>query len=546
MDPAALAKLQQQARIGGKGTPRRKTKKPATKPAVKEDTKLSGFYRNLKFRPVPGIEHVNMFSTTGKVRHFASPQVTASAVSNNVFSITGHSEEKDASQVPSAIKDLEADYLELLQRMKSYKDANPEAFAKAAENAQKGEEVPELVEALTGRCDQTIVRREIRDLSKEEWDTFAEVLTTLQKDGALERMSRVHRDNYHFLHGYTEFFSWHRRAIIDFEHQMRAINPNITMPYWDASRDFYDPASSVVLSGKYLGSNGGVNKTGGCVTDGVQANWHFEFPTPHCFTHTWDNGQYIKPWHSPEFIASVLQITDDLNSFREIIEMTLHREVHVGMGGDMPEDWSPTDLGFYVHHANIDRLWATWQSMRESRIEDYTGRSYHGDETTIEDRLTHYQDPVHNIIRLGSGISCYQYDTIGNPEHGIPNGHFAPEDLREYSAHPMSNHPLLKLPKSILDKWFPHGLDLNWMQSVLPPIPGKWKQLYTEHGENNGAILPYPPIITKESIEENHLNETMIRRVEQLSYEFIDDLNSAGYRTPYDKSGLYAWEYLAP
>ncbi|KAJ1679507.1 hypothetical protein EV182_001905 [Spiromyces aspiralis] len=399
---------------------------------------------------------------------------------------------------------------------------------------------------LATKCEYEVVRREIRDLSNEEWGEFARVLKVLHKDGALERMSKIHHDYYHRLHGYTEFFSWHRRAIIDFEHQMRAINPNITMPYWDAVRDFYDPASSIVLSGKYLGSNGGVKKTGGCVTDGVQANWHFEYPYSHCFTHTWDNGQYIHPWHSPEFIASVLQIADDLNSFREIIEMTLHREVHVGMGGDMPEEWSPTDLGFYVHHANIDRYWAAWQAMHEKRIEDYTGVNYDGKPTTINDRLPHYQDPVHNLIRLGSGVACYRYDTVGAPERGVPNGRFAPASLREYATHPMASHPLLRLPEHILNKWFPRGLDLNWMQSVLPPLPAKWDAVYTDYGINNGAALPYHPIITKESIDKNGLNETMIRRIEALSYEFIDDLNSAGYKTPYDKNGLYAWEYLSP
>ncbi|KAJ1674474.1 Nascent polypeptide-associated complex subunit beta [Spiromyces aspiralis] len=155
MNPEALAKLQQQVRVGGKGTPRRKAKK-AAKPAVQEDSKLSGFYRSLKFRPIPGIEHVNIFTTEGKVRHFANPIISASSISNNAFSITGHSEEKDIAQVPSALRDLEADYLELLQRMKAYQEANPEAFKKAAEGAeaakqeqqQGSEEIPDLIEAI--------------------------------------------------------------------------------------------------------------------------------------------------------------------------------------------------------------------------------------------------------------------------------------------------------------------------------------------------------------------------------------------------------------
>ena len=38
-----------------------------------------------------------------------------------------------------------------------------------------------------------------------------------------------------------------------------------------------------------------------------------------------------------------------------------HNQVHVFVGGDMLFGTSPNDPLFYLHHANIDRIWSSWQ-----------------------------------------------------------------------------------------------------------------------------------------------------------------------------------------
>jgi Common central domain of tyrosinase len=40
----------------------------------------------------------------------------------------------------------------------------------------------------------------------------------------------------------------------------------------------------------------------------------------------------------------------------------IHGNVHNAVGGDMRTAHSPTDPVFYLHHANVDRLWARWQT----------------------------------------------------------------------------------------------------------------------------------------------------------------------------------------
>jgi tyrosinase len=46
----------------------------------------------------------------------------------------------------------------------------------------------------------------------------------------------------------------------------------------------------------------------------------------------------------------------------------LHNRVHVWVGGQMSSVyWSPNDPVFFLHHCNVDRLWAQWWSLNPKR-----------------------------------------------------------------------------------------------------------------------------------------------------------------------------------
>jgi hypothetical protein len=61
--------------------------------------------------------------------------------------------------------------------------------------------------------------------------------------------------------------------------------------------------------------------------------------------------------------------TNTTSSFRNILEgwvsagpdVDVHNRVHVWVGGSMLPGTSPDDPVFFMHHCNIDRLWAQWQ-----------------------------------------------------------------------------------------------------------------------------------------------------------------------------------------
>lgn len=97
MNAEKLKKLQEQVRIGGKGTPRRK-KKIVHATAATDDKKLQSTLKKLGVNAIPGIEEVNMIKDDGSVIHFKNPKTQASLAANT-FAITGHGENKQASSI---------------------------------------------------------------------------------------------------------------------------------------------------------------------------------------------------------------------------------------------------------------------------------------------------------------------------------------------------------------------------------------------------------------------------------------------------------------
>ncbi|KAI8992339.1 NAC domain-containing protein [Pilobolus umbonatus] len=144
MNADKLSKLQSQVRIGGKGTPRRKTKKTANKSSSGDDRKLSAALTKLNVQPIAGVDEVNMFRDDGKVINFTNPRVQAAA-NANTFVIHGRSQVKElANLIPGILNQLGPDSMAALKKL-------AESFQQAqGENAGEGDddEIPDLVESF--------------------------------------------------------------------------------------------------------------------------------------------------------------------------------------------------------------------------------------------------------------------------------------------------------------------------------------------------------------------------------------------------------------
>ena len=142
MNAERLKQLQEQVRIGGKGSARRK-KKVVHKSNLTDDKKIQLVLKKIGVNTIPGIEEVNMIKDDGDVIHFNNPKVQAS-LQSNTFAITGHSEIKSVTELlPSILSQLRPDSLTAV--LKKMASQDPEAAANGRK-LEEDDEVPDLVE----------------------------------------------------------------------------------------------------------------------------------------------------------------------------------------------------------------------------------------------------------------------------------------------------------------------------------------------------------------------------------------------------------------
>ncbi|KAJ7204649.1 hypothetical protein GGX14DRAFT_645722 [Mycena pura] len=164
-DPAKLAKLQAQAaaaRIGGKGTVRRKVVRKTKPSSVQDDKKLQGALKKLNVQPIPGVEEVNMFREDGNVLHFTAPKGLSypcavsydalhAALTANTFAIYGAGHVKELTElVPGILNQLGPDSLASLRKLaESYQAIQGQTGTRpagAAAEDDDDDDVPDLVE----------------------------------------------------------------------------------------------------------------------------------------------------------------------------------------------------------------------------------------------------------------------------------------------------------------------------------------------------------------------------------------------------------------
>ncbi|KAJ2507109.1 hypothetical protein IWW47_001265 [Coemansia sp. RSA 2052] len=366
-------------------------------------------------------------------------------------------------------------------------------------------------------------------LSPQEWNQMAWVLQRMQNDGWFRIFADIHNREFNNIHGNDNFFPWHRRFLRDFEEVGQRYDPNFAMPYWDELRDSRNPAGSPVLSDRLLGGNG----FGGCVRDGLQQGWTMSFPRSHCLVRSYDRGGQMQSWYSPEFIFSTMQRYNDMHGFRENIEFTLHGSVHLGVGGDMAALYSSNDFIFFLHHANLDRLWDQWQSWGHRWTMD--GRNHFGGSIGLSSGLPHYGDPIGSTMELGVNRMCFRYA-------GSNSRRRSESSLSLVSTPPTTSGAasaeagLQKLPLPVLQKWFPALIGSS--RSTAPvgaaAAPGANATRSTIGSEqHHGHFLVYPAPLTDAWVSMHRFDQQKVARTMEEAREFVDALNRAGYKSPY-------------
>ncbi|MCA2217516.1 tyrosinase family protein [Jidongwangia harbinensis] len=216
-------------------------------------------------------------------------------------------------------------------------------------------------------------------------------------------------------HDTAVFLPWHRQYLRLFEGALNATSvgrrgPRITLPYWDWTDHSVTPLTDDFLGGDGTGLLGQV-QTGRFGVPNHELSQVLSAPTlsrlrevggwlelpedeaAALFTELAEGvtraakrfrGRIVErsvterpflsrnigalgvdePPTATAVAATLAEQTYD--TFEPTFENGTHGEVHIFVGGNMAGADSPNDVIFWMHHCNVDRLWAEWHALHPS------------------------------------------------------------------------------------------------------------------------------------------------------------------------------------
>ena len=179
------------------------------------------------------------------------------------------------------------------------------------------------------------VRKDHRQLTVDEQNRFLNAFTQINAMGALGPLVDIHSNAIHQMHSNPRFLPWHRIYLLRMEELLMSVDPTVCLPYWKSSEEQAFPAWLLAFTPT-------VNLMSG----------------PHTVTRT--VGMFATLPNAAAVAAAMANGT--FNSFAPALE-GIHNSGHVWVGGSMGGiATAPCDPVFWMHHAEIDRLWWEWQT----------------------------------------------------------------------------------------------------------------------------------------------------------------------------------------
>lgn len=253
------------------------------------------------------------------------------------------------------------------------------------------------------------IRKNIYTLTDPQLQDFKDAVNAIKADGTYDTFIQRHHHSMmtatpwgaetpdpatrNVAHRGPAFLPWHRYFCRELELALQAKKPNVTLPYWDWAADESNPTGAALWNTNvaqriYIGGDG--TGPGGTVTTGPFAGWTALVedamgnlvPRPGGIIRELGDETFGNPdFPTSQQVNDVVQNmtvydtspwrTSSTNSFRNRLEgwlalggessSQLHNRVHMWVGGDMGPGTSPNDPVFFLHHCNVDRLWALWQ-----------------------------------------------------------------------------------------------------------------------------------------------------------------------------------------
>jgi tyrosinase len=182
-------------------------------------------------------------------------------------------------------------------------------------------------------------------------------------------------NTYHFCpHGNWYFLPWHRAYTVMYERIVRKLtkNDDFAMPFWDWTANPVMPEVFTMAKTP----DGKPNPL--YVSDaGWTRTWPAKKPMPAENVGPAVLTKILAPTEYEDFGTSRPEGQDSLDpswittgtGAQDELEGNAHNMVHNNIGGWMPSASSPRDPIFFMHHCNIDRLWAVWNLHNKNSTE---------------------------------------------------------------------------------------------------------------------------------------------------------------------------------
>jgi tyrosinase len=272
-------------------------------------------------------------------------------------------------------------------------------------------------------------------------------------------------------HSVPYFFAWHRGYMYYFERQLRAVSGDtkLVLPYWD----YY---TNPTLPAEFTNSNYGNPLYVARVNTNVR-----QALTMAPFSSTLIN--------FPRNTA---------NAFEPSFEDMPHNPVHDIIGGWMADMQSPTDPIFWLHHANVDRLWVAWVNAGAGRKMPALTASYWAGSHTYTSVLTLPRSSTYSTRTA----LAYSYQNESFPK-SLPLAQLTPANMHRVQATPeqlqRAQPPLgsfrLSASRQTSEQTFALGgalgvgLDARSV-SVQLPLSSEYTQALARIATDSAAALP--------------------------------------------------------
>ncbi|MDX1456390.1 MAG: tyrosinase family protein [Marinobacter sp.] len=208
------------------------------------------------------------------------------------------------------------------------------------------------------------LRKEINALTDTELQRLRSAMSQLQAAAGAQSyqyLAGLHGlpNPSHCPHNLPEFLPWHRLYILEFEQALQRFEPEVTLPYWDWTSE------KAIANGlpPALDDESFVDSTGQTQPNPLRQAW-IEFES------RWTSRGAGGRLEIVAFLADQVADARDVqvfyepgspNDFSSALENP-HGGIHGWIGNDMAAvSHAAFDPVFWLHHCNIDRIWAEWQ-----------------------------------------------------------------------------------------------------------------------------------------------------------------------------------------